>query len=63
MPKHRFTTTFETNTPDNFYPGDLDAEGRLALDLQNFSEDYEDLEMVLNASDFVITGEVVNEES
>ena len=39
MPKHRFTITFETNTPDNFYPGDLDAEGRLALDLQNFSED------------------------
>ena len=63
MPKHRFTITFETDYPESAYPKDLTAEGKLALDIEELSEDYEMLEAALCNSDFVITGEVVNEES
>ena len=62
MPKHRFTITFETDFPDSGYPEDLTAEGKLALDIEELSEDYEMLEAALCKSDFVITGEVINEE-
>ena len=61
MPKHRFTVTFETDFPESTYPEDLTAEGKLALDIEELSEDYEMLEAALCNSDFVITGEVIDE--